>query len=474
MRELLASVRVRLVAATVVVLGIALAGGGWMLTRSVEGTQQARLREQIERRVDSVADRLEAGEDPATALQQVGPLGMVQLQDPETKDVLFVNAPGAGVVEHAPIPFEGALPLPGEQVEASVAEAPGIGVQLETITRTVTTPDGPITVVAAAPADEVARSVAAVRRSLLFGMPLLLVLVGLAAWVIVGRALHPVEAMRREVEAISASTLHRRVPEPQSTDEVGRLARTMNRMLGRLEDSATRQREFVSDASHELRSPVATIRTELEVALSSADAGELRSAVERALAEEGRLERLLADLLLLASTDASELPTSPVSLDEVLRSEAARQRRIPVTVKVPMPSVSVTGHRMRLERVVANLLDNAARHARSTVEVALMAGRDDVVLTVGDDGPGIPEADRERVFERFTRLDEGRARGEGGAGLGLALVETIVKRHGGSVAIGETPSGGALVEVRLPATRQAQPGRPPAGEDNPSLAVDAV
>ena len=445
----MASVRVRLVAATVAVLAVALAAGGWMLTRSVEGTQQARLRAEIERRVDSVAERLEAGEDPETTLRVIGPLGMVQLRDPATKDVLFVNAPGAGVVESSPIPFEGALPPPGEQVEASVEEAPGIGVQLETITRTVNTPEGPITVVAAAPADEVARSVAAVRRALLFGLPLLLALVGAAAWAIVGRALHPVEAMRREVEAITGSTLHRRVPEPESSDEVGRLARTMNHMLDRLQDAATRQREFVSDASHELRSPVATIRTELEVALASDDRSGLQAAVDRALAEEERLERLLADLLLLASVDESDAPMSPVALDDVVRSEAARARRLPVTVRLPLPSVVVAGHRMQLERVVANLLDNATRHAQSTVEMALTVEGDDVVLTVGDDGPGIPEADRERVFERFTRLDQGRARNDGGAGLGLALVRTIVKRHNGTVAIRDGVSGGAVVETRL-------------------------
>lgn len=457
MLDRLASVRVRLVATTVAVLAIALAGGGWMLIRSVEGTQQARLRDEIERRVDSVAKRLESGEDPQTTLRVMGPLGMVQLRDPATKDVLFVNAPGVGVVEHAAIPFEGALPPPGEQVEASIEEGPGIGVQLETITRTINTPDGPITVVAAAPADEVARSVAAVRRALLFGLPLLLAFVAVVAWVLVGRALHPVEAMRREVETITASTLYRRVPEPDSTDEVGRLARTMNHMLNRLEDAATRQRQFVSDASHELRSPVATIRTELEVALTS-DEARLRPAVERALVEEARLERLLADLLLLASADEVEAPTSPVAIDEIVRAEAARARHIPVTFPPSLPSATVAGHRVHLERVVANLLDNASRHAHSTVQIKVTVEGDDIVITVEDDGPGIPEADRERVFDRFTRLDEGRARSDGGAGLGLALVRTIVKRHHGTVSIGAARIGGATVEVRLPATAHEKGG----------------
>lgn len=447
-RELLASLRVRLVAATVVVLAVALAVGAWMIIRSVEGTQQARLRGEVERRLDLVADRLEAGDELRSALAAAGPVGLVQLRDPQSGEVLFVAGPVTGAIEQASIPFDGPLPAPGEQV-AGVAEAPGIGGNLETITRTVRTPDGPITVQAAAPADEVARSVAAVRRALLVGLPVLLTLVASAAWVLVGRALRPVEEMRRQVEAISGSTLHRRVPEPGTGDEVARLARTMNHMLERLEDSSNRQREFVSDASHELRSPVATIRTELEVALASDDTSGLHGAVKRALAEEARLERLLADLLLLATAQGSDTPREPVPLDDVIRSEASRDRRLRVAVIEPLAEAHVPGRRPQLERVVANLLDNATRHARSTVEVRLVVNGDEVVLTVDDDGPGIPEADRERVFNRFTRLDEGRARAEGGAGLGLALARTIVQRHGGTLKAVSSPLGGARLLTRL-------------------------
>lgn len=450
MRELLASVRVRLVGATVAVLAVALAIGGWMITRSVEGTQQARLRAEVERRLDLVAGRLEAGDDLETALAAAGPVGLVQLRDPESGDVLFGAGPGTAAIEHAAIPFEGPLPAPGEQVEGRVSQAAGVGFELETLTRTVRTPDGPITVQAAAPADEVARSVAAVRRALLVGLPVLLGLVASAAWVLVGRALRPVEEMRREVEAISGSTLHRRVPEPGTGDEVARLARTMNHMLDRLEEASNRQREFVSDASHELRSPVAIIRTELEVALASGDEAGLRGAVARALAEEERLERLLADLLLLATVGAGEASTEPVPLHEVVRAEGSRSHRLPVTVVEPVFEVVVKGRRLQLERLVSNLVDNAVRHASSTVEVALRADGPVAVLTVDDDGPGIAETDRDRVFERFTRLDEGRTRDVGGAGLGLAIARAVVRRHGGSVCAATSPLGGARLEVRLP------------------------
>ena len=459
MGDVLASVRVRLVLATVVVLALALTSGGWLLIRSVEGTQQARLRAEVERRVETVARRLEAGVGLEAALREAGPDGLVQLVDPDSGDVLYVGGSATGAVGRARIPLQLPLPAPGEQIEATViGPAPGaVGVALETITRTVRTPAGTITVVAAAPADEVARSVAAVRRALLVGLPLLLALVATVAWVLVGRALRPVEAMRREVEAISGSTLHRRVPEPRADDEVGRLARTMNHMLDRLESAASRQRDFVSDASHELRSPVATIRTELEVALASPAPDGLRDAVTRALAEEERLEQLLADLLLLASVDEQPPPDEPVDLGDVVAVEARRPHRVAVRVHQDAGPV-VAGHRRQLERVVTNLVDNAARHARSTVDVRVGTdGSGGARLVVDDDGPGIPAADRERVFERFTRLDAGRARHDGGAGLGLALVRGIVARHGGTVTVGDAPGGGARLEVRLPTSAPARP-----------------
>lgn len=463
MRERLASVRVRLVAATVVVLAAALGAGSWMLLRSVEDTQQGRLRDAVEARLDAVATRLEAGDDPETAIRAGGGVGLVQLVDATTGDVLFVAGPAIDPrLEPAVAPYGALVPTAGMGQVATPADPPGadaegvggpvVSLDLEPISRTVRTPRfGPITVVAAAPADEVARSVEAVRQALLLGLPLLLATVGVAAWVVVGRALRPVERMRREVEAITASTLHRRVPEPEALDEVGLLARTMNGMLDRLEVAATRQRDFVSDASHELRSPVATIRTELEVGLRAGADG-LREAVERALTEEARLEGLLADLLLLASVEGGAGPLEAVPLHELASAEARRSRQVAVTVAQPLPAVAVDGRPVQLTRVVANLLDNAARHARGRVVLGLAVddGGGEVVLTVDDDGPGIPTAERARVFERFTRLDEGRARDDGGAGLGLALVRTIVQSHGGSVAISDSPLGGARLEVRLP------------------------
>ena len=270
------------------------------------------------------------------------------------------------------------------------------------------------------------------------------------------------KAIRSEVAAIGGATMHRRVPAPATDDEIGRLAHTMNAMLGRLEASATRQRQFVSDASHELRSPVTAIRADLEVALSEGDHADWPTVAREVLAEESRLEALLADLLILAATDegASVPAGAEVDVAELAQVEAARPHRVPVAAEVDDPA-PVAGSEGQLARVVTNLVDNAARHASTAVRVSVMpvavtpapgsGGARWWRLTVDDDGPGIPAADRERVFERFTRLDDGRVRDAGGAGLGLAVVRSIVARHGGRVGATGSPLGGARLVVELPA-----------------------
>jgi len=221
-------------------------------------------------------------------------------------------------------------------------------------------------------------------------------------------------------------------------------------MLDRLEGAAARQREFVSDASHELRSPLTAMRTALEVTRHG-DAPVDWDAVRIDLLDGNhRMEALVDGLLELARADDANgaLPTEPVELGEVVADEVARSRRVPVRLG-DVDDVVVPGRTDQLGRAVRNLIDNAERHARTRVEVSVHADGDDVVLWVDDDGPGIHEADRVRVFERFTRLGEDRSRDDGGAGLGLAIVKSIVDRSGGSVAILGSPLGGTRVEVRL-------------------------
>ncbi len=288
-------------------------------------------------------------------------------------------------------------------------------------------------------------AVGSVRDAMLIGLPLLLVVVAAVTWLVTRRALRPVEGIRAEMAAITASTdLSRRVPEPAARDEIARLARTTNETLAALEASVERQRRFVADASHELRSPIASLRTQLEVAVAHPELLDVPGAV----ADTVRLQRLAADLLLLARLDAGERPADArVDLAAMVREESSQRvgDRIPVRVG-ESGSVEVAGSRSQLGRVLGNLLDNAQRHAASSVRVDVVRAGEWAVLRVEDDGPGVPEAERERIFERFVRLDDARARDDGGAGLGLAIARDVAVRHGGTLAVRE----GAVFELRLP------------------------
>ncbi|QIJ64778.1 HAMP domain-containing sensor histidine kinase [Streptomyces sp. JB150] len=285
---------------------------------------------------------------------------------------------------------------------------------------------------------------------MLAGFPLLLAVVASVTWLVTRRALRPVEDIRREMAEITASAdLTRRVPEPATHDEIARLARTTNETLAALETSVERQRRFVADASHELRSPIASLRTQLEVAAAHPALLDLDGAVEDTV----RLQRLAADLLLLARLDAGERPADArVDLSALAREEAAGRPMVTVEAGPAGPAgAEVAGSRGQLGRVLANLLDNAERHARSAVTVTVRRDGDRAaVVRVADDGEGVPEADRERIFERFVRLDDARSRDEGGAGLGLAIARDVAVRHGGTLTAGEAPGGGALFELRLP------------------------
>ncbi|MFH9010020.1 ATP-binding protein [Streptomyces sp. NPDC017943] len=287
----------------------------------------------------------------------------------------------------------------------------------------------------------------AVRTALtvmLIGFPLLLAVVAGVTWLVTRRALRPVEGIRREMAAITRSEdLARRVPEPDTHDEIARLASTTNETLAALETSVERQRRFVADASHELRSPIASLRTQLEVAAAHPELLDLDGAVEDTV----RLQRLAADLLLLARLDAGERPgDATVDLAALAREEATGRTGVSVRAE----AVEVAGSRGQLGRVLANLLDNAQRHARSAVTVSVRREGDRAVVGVADDGDGVPEADRERIFERFVRLDAARSRDDGGAGLGLAIARDVAVRHGGTLTAGRGPAGGALFELRLP------------------------
>ena len=296
---------------------------------------------------------------------------------------------------------------------------------------------------------------------LVLGLPVLLLVLAAAIWRAVGRALHPVEQIRASAAAIDGTELGARVPLPQAQDEIARLAQTMNAMLGRIEDATLRQRRFVGDASHELRSPLAALQTELDVALAHPDVERPELVLARMSAQTERMSRLLDGLLFLARADegAAQARHEPVDLDELVLAEAGRLRAAGATVTVVGPDAArIDGSRGELTRLLRNLGDNAAVYARSTVTLGLTVQNQQAVLSVADDGPGVPAADRDRIFERFTRLDAARARTAdgGGEGLGLAICRQIVARHHGEITVGEG-DGGRFV-VRLPiVTRHGAP-----------------
>ncbi|MFG2660615.1 sensor histidine kinase [Streptomyces sp. NPDC048425] len=310
------------------------------------------------------------------------------------------------------------------------------------------TRQGDLTVYAGASLSAEQSAVGTALTVMLIGFPVLLGVVGAVTWLVTRRALRPVEDIRSEMSAITASQdLARRVPEPATHDEVARLARTTNETLAALETSVERQRRFVADASHELRSPIASLRTQLEVGAAHPELLD----VDGAVADTVRLQELAAGLLLLARLDAGERPgQARVDLATLAGEELSQRPAGRVAVRTHLEPVEVAGSRSQLARVVGNLLDNAQRHAESSVDIAVRAEGPWAVVEVADDGAGVPEAERERIFERFVRLDDARARDDGGAGLGLAIARDVAVRHGGALTVRSSPAGGALFELRLP------------------------
>jgi signal transduction histidine kinase len=426
----LTTVRARTTLAATVIVGVAFAVASLALVVT--------LHRSLVTHVDDVAD-VQAADVAGLAAQGSLPPALTRASDDGTVTQVVdahgqVVAATAGVREPLPVAgFRAGTRTIGEQ---------------RVVARPARTPTGPVTVYVATSLEPVDDAVSRLGRALALGGPLLVLFVGLTTWVVVGRALRPVELIRAQVAEISDRSLGRRVPVPSVNDEIRRLATTMNTMLGRVEAGVDRQRRFVADASHELQTPLASFRTDLEVALAHPEVTDWPTTGGDLLATSSAMERLVHDLLYLARADgAAATPTSPVDVDDVVLEEvhALRARgRVPVDT-AQVSAAAVVGRRDDLARVVRNLLDNADRHAATCVSLALSTKGDEVALVVADDGPGIPLADRERVFERFTRLDDARARATGGSGLGLAIAREVVEAHGGTI---EATDDGLV--VRLP------------------------
>lgn len=402
---------------------------------------------------DTVRANAQAQADEVAGLVSESGFGRASLVENDDRLVQIID--GNGEVLRSSSPDVGQPPLsdvaPGQ---AAVIDVPFDDEGYLAVAADADTPQGRQVVVVAHALDGVAESTAALTTLLAAGVPVLVLVLAVTTWRVVGGALAPVEAIRREVDEVSAYELHRRVPQPAANDEIGRLAVTMNRMLARLESARSRQQQFVSDASHELRSPMASIRAHAEVAIAHPERGSASELAETVLVESIRVQELVENLLVLARADEQQRSAAhgTVDLDDLVLEEA---RRLRGGSALAVDTSGVSGGRVRgeaplLRRVVGNLLDNAGRHARSGIILTLREGRDGVLFRVEDDGDGIAAEHREHVFERFARLDDARTRDAGGAGLGLAIVAEVVAGHGGTVSLGESASGGARFDVRLP------------------------
>jgi signal transduction histidine kinase len=445
-RRVTDSVRVRVTLLATVLVAVVLTVGALLLTRAVEGRLVSDREQAAAAAVGATVDQVEAGVPFNSITTEPFGLGGA---------VAIYNETGAPVGGST-------LPVKTVMIQRATESAPGNVVFISgPPTQDVTYDAAPVAVaggnfyvVGMASLAEVRRSVRALWSGLRLGIPLVVIAVALVAWFLAGRALRPVEAMRREVENISATTLQRRVREPRSHDEVARLARTMNSMLSRLQSSRDHERQFLSDASHELRSPLASMRAQLETGWWPRHAIGVK-------AEANRLAHIVDDLVDLAKADEAAPPSAETDLDEVVLEEVSA---IAPTLTVPIEASNVgaarlIGDRPALARMVRNLVDNAGRHASTRIDVCLLSADGQIKLTIDDDGDGVPDEDRERIFERFTRTDTSRSRDTGGVGLGLAVVRATARRHGGDVSCETAPGGGARFIVTLPGDA-AEPGQP--------------
>lgn len=298
--------------------------------------------------------------------------------------------------------------------------------------------------------DEVGESVDAVRGALLVIVPILVVAFAAMTWALVGRSLRPVHAITAEAREITSSNLDHRVPQPSSGDEIAELAAVMNEMLDRLERGSERQRRFTSDASHEMRTPLATIRAAAE--LIELDPERTARLAREMQTEIDRIDALVGDLLVLSrlGEPGMSVEIAPVDLAELVHDLAGDRDRVEVDAAMPVIRDANAG---LVRQAVTNLLDNAERHAQAQVNVRVAADATSgaATITVADDGHGVAPERRGEIFERFSRLDEARARDAGGFGLGLAIVRSVAEVHGGTVEVDEAPDlHGARFTVRLP------------------------
>lgn len=385
---------------------------------------------------DALDNALLATDQRVVATQLIGPEGTVVRRSG--------SAPNTPLVPVADFDFALRRGLPDDAVAGDDMRVSG---------QKVATRSGVYTVLVGGGSEAVEATARTLAILLACAAPIIVAVAAGATYWLVRRSLQSVDAIRAHVAAISTSDLAERVPVPDGRDEIAALAVTMNEMLARLEAGHRAQQRFVGDASHELRSPLATIISGLEVAEAHPYLLDAELAVNTLLPEAQRMHTLIEDLLLLARADEQNLlrRKESVALDDLAEAEAARVRReARCAIHTDADPVRLDADPVAMSRMIRNLVDNAVRHAVSCVSIEVRGKDGTAIITVSDDGPGIAPAERNRIFERFVRLDSDRARSGGGAGLGLAIVAEIVAAHGGTVAVDDTRGGGTRMIVALP------------------------
>lgn len=441
------SLRGRLTLVASILVAGALTAGAVLLSQAVHSSLLTAVDEAARQRAQDVAVLIDTGRLPDPIPVAAG-TPLVQVVDAD--DRVLAASPGGDRLVPILLPADVAAAREGAARTVDGARL-GLAGELHVVGHAAGGEENPQTVLVAMSLAQNMAAVTVVRGALVVGVPLLVAAFAVACWVLVGQALRPVAGLRQGAEEITTTREARRLPVPAAEDEIHRLAVTLNDMLDRLERSSARQRAFVSDAAHELRSPLAAIRAQLEVGHLHPESTDWAETAADTLKDVERLSRLVADLLVLARVD--ELPErreEPVDLAGLVDELVVRWTSGNVAVRRDgVRSVTVLGDVDALSRVVANLVDNAVRHAATAVTVAVHDNDGIAQLVVADDGPGIPVADRERVFDRFTRLDAARSRDDGGTGLGLAIVRELVLAHRGTVRLDDNRPGLRAV-VTLP------------------------
>jgi signal transduction histidine kinase len=457
--NLLGSVRLRITLATTAIFAVFMVGAGFGLVRKIESAMINDVQVRNQTVTHALTDMLSTGQVSPVELQSSARRFELAMQASSNPELVREGITNSYIYATGPATNTSQSFLDRLRVGLSDEETPLFGkVMPSNLTQdrfaisrvAVQTPSGQLVLNVASPLQGIHDTISRITNALLVIIPALVTLVGVTTWLMTGWAFRPVTAITRRANAIGLSNLHERVPEPASDDEIGELARTMNGMLARMERSREQQQRFMSDASHELRSPVASIKVQLETALLD-EAGTDWPAVARTVLQENeRLAGLVTDLRASSRLEEERRQSHvEVDLDEVVLEQTRRTFDVELD-RSKLGAGRIMGVSDELASLVRNLIDNAVRHAATRVAVSLRTAGPFVRLTVDDDGPGIAPADRQKVFERFARLEDGRTRDAGGSGLGLALAKRIVEAHDGRIFVETAALGGASFVVEFP------------------------